>query len=82
MNIAEKDAIGIYEFCDRHGISRSGWYNLVRDGIAPRVMRVGARILISREAVVDWHREREQATRREGGGRGGDRRSKEAATAE
>jgi hypothetical protein len=43
-------------------------------------MRVGARILISREAVVDWRREREQATRREGG-RGGDRRSKEAAAA-
>ena len=72
MNIAEKDAIGIYEFCDRHGISRSSWYNLIKSGQAPRVMRVGARILISKEAVVDWRREREQATRREGG-RGGDR---------
>jgi predicted DNA-binding transcriptional regulator AlpA len=42
MNIAEKDAIGIYEFCDRHGISRSSWYNLIKSGQAPRVMRVGA----------------------------------------
>jgi predicted DNA-binding transcriptional regulator AlpA len=61
MNIAEKDAIGIYEFCDRHGISRSSWYHLIKSGQAPRVMRVGARILISKEAVVDWRREREQA---------------------
>jgi hypothetical protein len=60
------------------GSAGAAGYNLVKSGEAPRVMRVGARILISKEAVVDWRREREQATRKEGG-RGGDRRSREAA---
>jgi predicted DNA-binding transcriptional regulator AlpA len=84
MNIADRDAIGIYDFCDRHGISRSSWYNLVRDGIAPRVMRVGARVLISKEAVTDWRREREKAPAKEihcGGDRGGRRPARQSTEA-
>jgi predicted DNA-binding transcriptional regulator AlpA len=77
MNV-EKDALGILEFCQRHGISRSAFYNLQKDGEAPRIMRVGGRIMFSREAAEDWRREREQAPAREGG-RGGDRRKGAAA---
>jgi predicted DNA-binding transcriptional regulator AlpA len=56
------DAYGIASFCVAHNISRATFYNLVRAGEAPRLMRVGARVLISREAAADWRHEREAAT--------------------
>ncbi len=57
----EKDVYNIIEFCQRHGLSRSSFYNLEKIGQAPRCMRVGARIMISKEAAADWRREREAA---------------------
>jgi hypothetical protein len=56
-----KDSYSIAEFCARHGISRSGFYNL-RPEDRPQLMRVGARILISREAAEKWRREMERQT--------------------
>jgi hypothetical protein len=43
-------------------ISKPYFYKLLRTGGAPRVMRVGARTLISVEAAADWRRDRESAT--------------------
>jgi predicted DNA-binding transcriptional regulator AlpA len=60
MNV-EQDAMSLGEFCARHGISRSSYYLLKKAGTAPRLMQVGDRVLISREAAADWRREREQA---------------------
>jgi hypothetical protein len=36
------------------------YYKLDHQGLGPRVMRVGTRALISKEAAADWRREREQ----------------------
>jgi hypothetical protein len=58
----ERDAYGVAEFCQRHGISRGYLYSLWRRGQGPRFMRAGDRRLISREAGADWRREREVAT--------------------
>jgi len=58
----DKDAFDILEFCHRHAISRSAFYNSVKNGTGPRLMRLGARVLISREAAEQWRREREQDT--------------------
>jgi predicted DNA-binding transcriptional regulator AlpA len=55
----ERDAFNIIEFCQRHNLSRSAFYELQRIGQAPRIMRVGSRRMISREAAADWRRERE-----------------------
>lgn len=49
-------AFSIPEFCKLHGISVATFYNLTKDGKAPRVMCVGARRLISEEAAADWRR--------------------------
>ncbi len=49
----------IAEFCREHGISRGLFYNLQRGGRGPRVMKVGSRTLISREAVEEWRRRME-----------------------
>ena len=57
----EKDAFNVIEFCQRHGLCRSSFYNLLTRGEGPRVMRVGSRIMISKEAAADWRRERESA---------------------
>lgn len=55
----EKDAFSIPEFCRRIGISASFYFAESREGRGPRVMRVGHRVLISKEAAADWRRERE-----------------------
>jgi predicted DNA-binding transcriptional regulator AlpA len=52
-------AYSIETFCAAHAISRSSFYLLLKDGKAPRLMRIGTRVLISREAAADWRRERE-----------------------
>jgi hypothetical protein len=57
----EKDAYSILEFCTRHDLSRSAFYNLEKLGQGPRLMRVGTRVMISKEAALDWRREREAA---------------------
>jgi predicted DNA-binding transcriptional regulator AlpA len=56
----DKNAYDIIEFCHLHSISRSGFYNSLKNGTGPRVMRVGSRVLISKEAAEAWRREREQ----------------------
>lgn len=52
-------AFTIAEFCDAHGFSRGHYYTLKRLGLAPRVMQLAGRVLISAEAAADWRRERE-----------------------
>jgi len=55
------EAYSIPEFCVAHRISRASFYNLLKAGEAPRTMRVGGRVLVSKEAATDWRREREGA---------------------
>jgi hypothetical protein len=55
-------AFTIREFCEAHRISQAFYYDLRRDGLAPREMMIGARRVISAEAAADWRREREQRT--------------------
>ncbi len=54
------DAYGVDEFCRRHGFSPQLFYKNRR--VMPKTFRVGARVLISREAAADWRREREEAS--------------------
>jgi predicted DNA-binding transcriptional regulator AlpA len=58
----EAVAYSINEFCAAHRISRTTFYELMRNGEAPRTYRVGARTYISRDAACDWQRQREQAS--------------------
>ena len=51
----------IAEWCRRHNLSVSFFYKLKAAGIAPRVMRVGARVLISTSADEAWIADRETA---------------------
>jgi predicted DNA-binding transcriptional regulator AlpA len=46
-------------FCKAHGISRATFYNLMKRGEGPIVMRVGRRTLVSDEAAAAWRRRME-----------------------
>lgn len=57
--LPETDVFSINEFCRRHGICRATFYNLLKAGRGPALMRVGSRVLISREAAEQWRRKME-----------------------
>jgi predicted DNA-binding transcriptional regulator AlpA len=56
------DAYSVKQFCARNGISPSLFYKLKGQGLMPKVFRIGARTLVSKEAAEAWRRAREQAT--------------------
>ena len=58
---AARAALSVREFCLTYGISRALFYVLLREGTAPRVMRVRGRLLISADAAKDWQRQAEGA---------------------
>ncbi|WBL65464.1 hypothetical protein [Thauera sp. WB-2] len=53
-------ALSVVQFCERHNITKPTFYELVKRGTAPRIMKVGRRTLISIEAAADWRRQMEQ----------------------
>ncbi len=55
-------AYGIAEFAASHGLSKAHVYNLIREGLGPRLMRAGRRTLVSAEAAADWRRRMEAAS--------------------
>jgi predicted DNA-binding transcriptional regulator AlpA len=44
----------IEEFCASHNISVRTLWNMRRDGTAPRIMKIGRRVLISVESAREW----------------------------
>lgn len=58
-------ALNILEFCAAFGISEDFFYKLKRQGQAPRLMKVGARTLISMEAAKEWRIAREAEAKAE-----------------
>jgi predicted DNA-binding transcriptional regulator AlpA len=58
----DKDADDIPTFCHRNNLSRSALYNAWKAGRGPRIMRIGRKVLITREAAEQWRRQCEQAS--------------------
>jgi predicted DNA-binding transcriptional regulator AlpA len=56
----EPMALTVQEFCRTHSISRGTFYNLAAEGLAPKVMRVRGRVLVSVEAAAEWRKEMEK----------------------
>ena len=54
-------AMSIGQFARSHGISIDTYFRMARDGDGPKVMKAGARTLISVEAAEAWRRAREAA---------------------
>lgn len=64
INVAPSShaAATIAQFCAAHNISRTHFYELIKQGKGPRQMKVGRRTLVSAEAAADWRRAMEAAT--------------------
>jgi predicted DNA-binding transcriptional regulator AlpA len=45
------DCYSVLEFCRRHGFSRPHYYRLREDGLTPDEIRLGTRVLITKEAA-------------------------------
>jgi len=52
-------ALSVDAFCEKYGICRASFYNLLKTGRGPKVLKIGTRILISAEADDAWRAERE-----------------------
>ncbi|WP_287365893.1 hypothetical protein [Thauera sp.] len=52
-------AYSVQQFCEAHGFTKVLFYKLLKEGRGPRIMKIGARTLISTEAAADWRREME-----------------------
>lgn len=59
--LSERRAFTLNKFCEAHGISRAMFYKLLKAGQAPRVAKVGSKVLITNEAAAEWLRGREVA---------------------
>jgi hypothetical protein len=60
------DAYDIPTFCKRHGgMSESFFHKLRAIGLGPCVMRVGNRVMVSKEAAAAWRAEREAAAQQQ-----------------
>jgi predicted DNA-binding transcriptional regulator AlpA len=60
-----KEAFNVAEFCDAHGISRSLFYDLMKRGKGPRIIKAGVRTLITRDASAEWRRRMEMLSNRD-----------------
>jgi hypothetical protein len=52
----------IPDFCYHHKISRSLFYKLRKLKLAPKMMRVGNRVLITEDSAKEWRKQMEQKT--------------------
>ena len=53
-SVAESLVFTVAEFCESHRLSRSTFYELLKEGRAPKTMQIGRRRLISSEAAAEW----------------------------
>jgi predicted DNA-binding transcriptional regulator AlpA len=54
--------LSIPVFVAEHGISRSLFYRLVKEGRGPRLTKIASRTLISAEAAAEWRARMERET--------------------
>jgi hypothetical protein len=64
LNPADPPLYTVSGFCATHHIARSFLYILLREGRGPRVMKLGRRTFITREAAAEWRARMEQETLR------------------
>ncbi len=55
-------AFTVPQFCRAHSLSTSGYYELRKEGLTPKEMRLGRTVLISAEAAAAWRRDIESRT--------------------
>jgi predicted DNA-binding transcriptional regulator AlpA len=54
--------LSIPAFCADHGVSRSLFYRLIKEGRGPRLTKIARRTLISAESAAEWRARVERET--------------------
>jgi predicted DNA-binding transcriptional regulator AlpA len=54
--------LSVPAFCADHGLSRSLFYRLIKEGRGPRLTKIARRTLISAEAAAEWRARMERET--------------------
>lgn len=62
MSSTSSDERSVEGFCRRWSISRATFYNLKRRGLAPAIMKLGTRTIVSPEAEEAWRLRMEAET--------------------
>jgi predicted DNA-binding transcriptional regulator AlpA len=57
--VAEPLVYDLAEFCAAHKLSRSSFYELAREGQAPKIFKIGSSIRITQESAAAWRAQRE-----------------------
>lgn len=60
----EHDAYTVDQFCHRNNLSRSKFYELRKEGLAPQLFYIGTSPRISVESATKWRRQMEDKTQR------------------
>ncbi|MCC7203113.1 MAG: hypothetical protein IT393_10700 [Nitrospirae bacterium] len=55
----QQNAFTISDFCESHKISRAFFYQLVKAGKGPLIIRLGSKRLVTKEAAAEWRRKLE-----------------------
>jgi hypothetical protein len=55
-------AFTVNSFCASHGIGRSLFYQLLREGTGPRIIKVKNKTIITSEAAAEWRLLMEEKT--------------------
>lgn len=50
----QSHTFSVDQFCKAHNISRAKFYQMLKEGTAPRIMKIGKRTLISNESAQKW----------------------------
>lgn len=58
-------AVTVSQFCERYRIGRTHFYQLLKDGKGPRLMKAGRRTLVSAKAESDWVEQSERVSAQE-----------------
>ena len=59
-SLTERAAYSVPAFCMAHGFSRALLYKALREGWGPKIMKCGARTLITVEAAARWRAKMEK----------------------
>ncbi len=57
----DQQCFTVNEFCEAHRISRARFYEMINQGVGPRILKCGSRTLVSVEAAAEWRRSMEKA---------------------
>jgi predicted DNA-binding transcriptional regulator AlpA len=58
-----KNSLSVPEFCHAEGFSKAMFYKLLKQGLAPQIMKIGRLTRISVEAAMEWRHRMEQLTK-------------------